>query len=65
VNCGENPSKCNCEVIRDVQGGNRTPSGSEDLEEETFLYKMIMKDQEVENARLKGTYQYSCYDAII
>ena len=61
MNCGENPSKCGCEIIRDVQGGNRTPSGSEDFMEETFLYKMIMKDQEDENARIKGTYQYNSF----
>lgn len=54
VSCGADPLQCQCELGKSAHGGNRSPLGSTDFEEETALYKMIMKDQEDEIAKMKG-----------
>jgi len=55
VNCGNNATKCPCDISGEIRGANRSPSGSGDFTtEETYLYKMIMEDQADEFARTQG-----------
>jgi len=55
VNCGNNATKCFCNISAEIHGANRPPSELEDFSaEETYLYKMIMEDQADEIARIKA-----------